>query len=65
MGYLGSINRGGWRKGVVIFRGLEVIGRYIFFLKGSDDIVDRMWVFEIIYVRFIVLENFEKYFLIF
>lgn len=65
MGHLGSTNRGGWRKGAVIPRGPEVTGRHIFSPKGSDDIVDRMWVFEITYARSTALENFEKYSLTF
>lgn len=47
--HLASINGGGWRKGSVIPRGPEVIGRHVFFLKGNYNIVNRMWVFEIIY----------------
>lgn len=51
VGHLVSSSGGGWRKGSVIRSGPEVTGRHVFFLKGNDNIVNRMWVFEIIYAR--------------
>lgn len=32
-------------------RGPKVTGKHVFFLKDNGNIVNRMWVFEIIYPR--------------